>query len=344
MKKKNQLRLAAFISLASFIIPLFLLYSVCWQPNILVREVSKMLYIPHGMRFRELQKTLQKEGYLSSVASFSFLARLMRYDHRIMPGAYQLTSNMNNWQALRLLRTGTQKPVKVVLHNVQNKSELAAKITQHLEMGAPAFEQLLNDSTFVSQYGFCLENVLVMFIPNTYEVYWTIGPKALFDRMYKEYQCFWNQHRINQAKNLKLTPVEVSILASIVQNETFRDEEARMIAGVFINRLNKKIPLQSCVTVRHALGNAAVRRIFYKDTTIDSPYNTYQYKGLPPGPLNVPEVAMLEAVLNLTHHPYLYFSAKEDFSGYHHFTKSFKEHLHHAKRYRKALNQAHVYR
>ncbi len=344
MKKRSLLGITVAASLALLTALSLSLYSVCWHPNILVGKSSKQLYIPHNISFRELRDTLQKGDYLSSKTSFSFLARLMRYDRRIIPGSYQLTPNMSNWQALRLLRTGTQQPVKIVLHHVRDKADLAIKITQNLEISASAFEHLLHDLAFVSQYGFCPENVLTMFIPNTYELYWTISPEALFDRMYKEYQRFWNQYRASQAKCLNLTPVEVSILASIVQDETVRNEEASTIAGIFINRLNKKMPLQSDATIRYVLGKASVRRILYKDVTIDSAYNTYQRRGLPPGPLNVPERAMLDAVLNFTPHNYLYFSAKEDFSGYHYFTKSFEEHLHHARRYRKALNQAHVYR
>ena len=329
---------------ALLMLTILLLYSLFLRPNILVGKPGKQLNIPRGISFRGLIDTLQQEGYVSNVTSFSFLARLMRYDHRVIPGAYQLKPNMSNWQAVRLLRRGTQQPVKIVLHHVCDKAELAAKITHNLEISAAAFKQLLDDPSFVSQYGFHLENVLTMFIPNTYEVYWTISPEGLFARMYKEYQRFWNERRVSQAKRIKLTPVEVSILASIVQGETKKADEAPLVAGVYMNRLRKKIPLQSCPTLLYSLGDPSARRVLHKYKAIDSPYNTYKHKGLPPGPISLPSIAMIDAVLNFTSHSYLYFSAKEDLSGYHYFTQSFKEHLRNARRYQAVLNQGRVYR
>ncbi len=344
MKKRSLLKSAAILGSALLIITILLLYSFLLRPNILVGKPGKQLNISHGTGFRGLIDTLQREGYLSNVNSFSLLARLMRYDHRVIPGAYQLKPNMSNWQALRLLRRGTQQPVKIVLHHVRDKADLAAKITHNLEISAAAFKQLLDDPSFVSQYGFHRDNVLTMFIPNTYKVYWTISPEGLFARMYKEYQCFWNERRVNQAKRVKLTPVEVSILASIVQGETNKAEEAPLIAGVYINRLRKKIPLQADPTLLHSLGDPSAQRVLHKYKAIDSPYNTYKYKGLPPGPISLPSITMIDAVLNYTPHHYLYFSAQEDFSGYHYFTRSFKEHLRNARRYQAVLNQGRVYR
>jgi len=296
------------------------------------------------MDFKALKDTLQQHGCVSNLASFSFLARLMRYDRKIIPGAYQLATNMSNWQAIQMLKTGTQKPVKIALHHVRTKEELAAKITQNIEINAADFKNLLGDSDFVSQYGFNVHNVMTMFIPNTYEVYWTITAERLFARMYKEYQQFWNASRRSQAKSLKLSPIDISILASIVQSETNKIEEAPLIAGVYINRLRKKVALQSCPTLLYALGDPSVRRVLHKYKALDSPYNTYKYRGLPPGPISLPTIAMIDAVLNSTPSYYLYFSAQEDFSGYHYFAKSLKEHLRHAKRYQRALNQARVYR
>ena len=344
MKKRSLVRSAAIVGSALLILALLWVYGLFLRPNILVGKPSKQLNIPHGISFRSLKDTLQQEGYVSNVTSFSLLARLMRYDRRVIPGAYQLATNMSNWEVIRLLITGTQQPVKIVLHHVRDKAELAAKITQNVEISAAAFKTLLDDPAFVSQYGFHRENVLTMFIPNTYEVYWTISPEGLFARMYKEYQRFWNAHRVSQAKRLKLTPVEVSILASIVQSETNKAEEAPLIAGVYVNRLRKKIALQSCPTLLYILGDPSARRVLHQYKAIDSPYNTYKYRGLPPGPIRLPSIAMIDAVLNFTSHNYLYFSAKEDFSGYHYFTQSFEEHLRNAKRYQKALNQARVYR
>ena len=344
MQKRNLVGIAAVAGSALLMIHLLLVYGLFICPNILVEKPGKQLDIPHGMDFKALKNTLQQHGYVSNLASFSRVARLVHYDRKMIPGAYQLETNMSTWKAIQVLKTGAQKPVKIVLHHVRTKEELAAKITQNIEINAADFKKLLDDSAFVSQYGFNLDNVMTMFIPNTYEVYWTITPEALFSRMHKEYQRFWNTSRRSQAKYLKLTPIDIAILASIVQSETNKAEEASLIAGVYINRLRKKIALQSCPTLLYILGDPSARRVLHKYKALDSPYNTYKYQGLPPGPISLPTIAMIDAVLNSTSSDYLYFSAKEDFSGYHHFTRSYKEHLCNARRYQKVLNQARVYR
>ena len=344
MKKRILIRTAVVAGLSLLTITLCLVYELCIHPNILREKPGKQLNIPHGMHFKALKETLRQHGYVSNLASFCFLARIMRYDRRVIPGAYQLSPNMSNWQAIQMLRTGVQQPVKIVLHQVRTKEELVTKITRNVEVNAADFKQLLNDSAFVGQYGFDLDSVMTMFIPNTYEVYWTITPKELFARMYQEYQRFWNATRRKQAKFLKLSPVDVAILASIVQAETNKIEEAPRIAGVYINRLQKNMALQSCPTLLYILGDPSARRVLHKYKAFDSPYNTYRYSGLPPGPISLPTIAMIDAVLNCESSDYFYFSAKEDFSGYHYFAKSLKEHLHNARRYQKALNKARIYR
>jgi UPF0755 protein len=344
MKKASLNHRATMTGSTLLILKLILVYGLAMRPNILVDKPGKQLHIPHGISFSALSDILQHNGYVSNFASFSLLARLMRYDRRVIPGAYQLATNMSNWKAIQVLRTGTQQPVKIVLHHVRTKAELAAKITQNIEINTTDFQELLDDPVFVRQYGFNLDNVMSMFIPNTYEVYWTITPEHLFARMHMEYQQFWNESRRSQAKHLKLTPVEISILASIVQSETNKIEEAPLIAGVYINRLRRKIALQSCPTLLYVLGDLSARRVLHKYKDLDSPYNTYKYRGLPPGPISLPTIAMIDAVLNSVSCDYLYFAAKEDFSGHHYFTRSLKEHLRNAKRYQKALNQARVYR
>lgn len=344
MQGKSLTRLATIVSFVLLIFVFLPLYHLSMRPNILVDKPSRQLHIPHGTSLRQLSHTLQQCQYVSNPYTFFLLARCLRYDRKILPGAYQLTTNMSNWEALQLLRTGKQQPVKIILHRACNKAMLAANITRSLAMSAADFAALLDDTTFLDQYGFHSENVLTMFIPNTYEVYWTVRPKALFERMYIEYKRFWNSDRRKQAKILQLTPVEVSILASMVQGETNKLEEAPIIAGVYLNRLRRNMALQSCPTLLYALGNLSKKRVLHQDKQFDSPYNTYKYRGLPPGPIQLPTIAMIDAVLNHTHSPYLYFSAKEDLSGYHYFSKSLDEHIRHAGRYHKALNKARIYR
>jgi UPF0755 protein len=342
MSKKN--RVVAIVGLTLLLFKWAVIYALFLRPNILVHKPSQQLNIPHGISFAELKRTLHQQGHLSHPASFSLVARLLRYDRQIIPGAYQLKGNMGNWEAIRMLRRGAQQPVHITFSHIKTKEALAEKLTQNIEICAADFLSLLNDAAFVGQYGFSIENVMSLFIPNTYQVYWTITPKELFARMHQEYLRFWTTSRRSQAKRTQLTPIQVSILASIVQSETNKITEAPRIAGVYINRLRKKIALQSCPTLLYALGDPSARRVLHKHKALNSPYNTYKYSGLPPGPICLPSVGMIDAVLNYEPSGYYFFSAKEDFSGYHYFTKSLKEHLKNAKRYQKALNQARVYR
>lgn len=342
-KKKN---FAIFIVACTVLLTTlsFYTYQIIRSPNILVDKPSKLLMIPHGTRFKALQDSLYKGAFVEDIVAFSFLARLMKYDQNIIPGCYKLKTNMNNWEAIQLLKSGHQTPVNITFNNARTNEELARKITNKIEASAHDIEVLLNDSAFVSQYGFNLETIRAMFIPNTYEVYWTITPQGLVERMYQEYQRFWNRQRLRKAKALDLTPIEVSILASIVQEETTKMDEAPTIAGVYMNRLRKGMRLQADPTLKYAMGDFLIRRILKKHQEIDSPYNTYKYEGLPPGPIKVPSIAAIDAVLNLEEHDYLYFSAKEDFSGYHRFATTLQAHMRNAKRYQQALNKARVYR
>lgn len=319
-------------------------YYLAKRPNILVGQGQQSVCIPPGMSFQELQHKLHQEGYLGNGVSFRLLAHLMRYDRQVGPGFYTLRPNMNNWQALSLLRSRAQSPVKITLHNLRTQTDLAKKITKSLWIAAEDFQQLLGDVAFLAPYGFHPDNVLAMFIPNTYEVYWTTTPQALFHRMYVEYTKFWNKERLALARQLRLSPIEVTILASLVQQETNKLSEAPIIAGVYINRLKRGMRLQSCPTLIHVVGDPTVTRVLNKHQQIDSPYNTYLYTGLPPGPIAVPSIAMIDAVLHYQKHNYLYFSAKADFSGYHHFSTHFREHNRKGRHYRDALNKAGIYR
>ena len=319
-------------------------YSIFILPNVLVGQTAQWLIIPHDADFQSLQRQLQRKQYLYSTTSFCWAAYLLKYDRKVRPGAYRLRPNMSNWSMVRMLRAGMQQPIKMVLNNIKDKAGLAQKIAENTSIQAADFEALLHNPAFLQRYGFDTDNALAMFIPNTYEVYWTVTPQKLFARMYEEYQRFWTPARRDLAQKIGLTPIQVSILASIVQCELVKAEEAPLIAGVFINRIKKRMRLQSCVTVQHVLGNDSIKRVLRADTWIKSAYNTYRNFGLPPGPIVLPQIATIDAVLHYTRHHYLYFSAKEDFSGAHYFTRSFEEHKNNAQRYRRALNKAQIYR
>lgn len=312
-------------------------FQMVYTPNILVEKDKRLFVVNDSMSFKDVQRKLHEGQYINDLISFSFLARITGYDKEIKPGRYTLASNMTNLQALKLLRTGQQEPVKVTFNNVRLISDLSEKITQNLSMKPEEFETALLKFTRNNAYGFNIDNVMAMFIPNTYEVYYNISPESLIERMHQEYEKFWNPSRRAKAQEVGYTPLEVSTLASIVQAESIKEEEAPVIAGLYLNRLKKGIALQADPTLVFAVGDFSLKRVLNEHKEIDSPYNTYKYTGLPPGPINMPEINSIDAVLNYKVSNYYYMCAREDFSGYHNFTNSYSEHLRNAARYQQAL-------
>lgn len=312
-------------------------YQMVFTPNILVGKDDQVLVIPEGATFKELQDELHKGHIVQDLVSFSFLAKIMGYDKQIKPGRYILKSGMTNREVLNMLRGGNQVPVRVSINNVRLTADLAEKVTRNLSITPDEFSAALIAFTMNNTYGFNKDNVLAMFIPNTYEMYFNTPADKVIERFYYEYQQFWNEERTTRAKSLGLTPVEVSILASIVQAESIKKDEAPIIAGLYLNRLKQGIALQADPTLVFAVGDFTLKRVLNEHKEVDSPYNTYMYAGLPPGPINMPEIATIDAVLNYTRHDYIYMCAREDFSGNHNFTASYNEHLRNAQRYQRAL-------
>lgn len=317
----------------------FYAWQISFTPNILVAKQPRPLIIPRGATFKDVQDILHKGDYTQDLISFSFLAKLMDYDENVKPGRYLLKPNLSNIQAIRLLRAGIQEPVNVTFNNVRLTPDLSEKITRNLNMTPAEFEAALIKFTMSNREGFNKDNILCMFIPNTYEVYFNVSPDDLIARMHSEYEKFWNAERRQKAEAIGLTPIEVSILASIVQAESVKKDEAPIIAGLYINRLRKDIPLQADPTLVFAVGDFTLKRVLNEHKEIDSPYNTYRNRGLPPGPVNMPEVFALDAVLNHTASDFLYMCAKEDFSGRHNFTHSYRQHVINAQKYQRALSR-----
>lgn len=344
MKKRK--RFVLFMVIFSVLLTSFsfYFYQLFYGVNILPEEQPRMVLIDRDDTFDSLRNYLYEEQIIEDALSFSFVAKVLKYPDLIKPGMYLLEPGMTNLEAVRKLRSGDQIPVDVTFNNVRFKTDLSEKITTGTGVQPQEFEALLNNDNFLSKYDFNSDNVMAMFIPNTYEVYWTISAEALFERMNKEYVNFWNENRTRQAESLGLTPVQVSTLASIVQDESIIAEEKPVIAGLYINRLNKNMLLQADPTVKYALGDFAIQRILTADTRIDSPYNTYRYRGLPPGPINLPSISSLNAVLNYENHSYIYMCAKEDFSGYHRFAETLVEHNRNARLFQQALNNRKIYR
>lgn len=337
---KGKGKLIVFLMLSVLLISFtYYGYQICYTSNILVGKENTVIVIPAGADFKKVQEILHEGNYVQDLISFSFLAKLMDYDKGVKSGRYTLEANMTNIEAIRYLRLGLQEPVNVTFNNVRLIPELSEKITKNLEITPEQFEAALIDFAMNNTYGFNKDNVLCMFIPNTYEIYYNASAKQLINKMHEEYEKFWNAERLDKAGALKLTPIEISILASVVQAETVKRDEAPIIAGLYINRLKQGIPLQADPTLKFAVGDFTLKRVLNVHKEVVSPYNTYKNAGLPPGPINLPEIQSLNATLDYFKSDYIYMCAKEDFSGRHNFTASHTEHMKNAQRYQAALTR-----
>jgi UPF0755 protein len=322
----------------------FYFYQVFFSANTLVEsDQPYLLKIPSNSVYKNVVDQLYEEKVINDAVSFGFVAKILGYQEAVKPGLYTIEPKMSNLQLVRMLRSGQQTPVRVTFNTIRTKEDLAEKISANLEVSKEQFLELLKDSVYIRKYGFEEETVMSLFIPNTYEFWWDTSAEELFERMHKEYQIFWTDARKQKAQDLGLSQQEVSTLASIVQAESQKSDERPKIAGVYLNRLRIGMPLQADPTLVFAAGDFSIKRLTAKQMAIDSPYNTYKYAGLPPGPINLPDINSLDAVLNFEKHSYLYFCAKEDFSGYHSFAVGYDEHLNNARRYQRALNAANIY-
>ena len=338
MKEVPKKKLIIFLVGSTLLITFtFYAYQIFFTPNILVDRDDQLFVIKSGATFRQVQEDLGRGRFVNDMVSFSFLARLYDYDKSIKPGRYHLSRNMTNLQAIQLLRAGIQEPVNITFSYLRLIGELGERITKNLSITPDQFYSALNEFIATNDEGFNQDNILCMFIPNTYEVYYNITPDELVQRMNREYHIFWNAERNGKAKSIGLSPIEVSILASIVQAETVKQDEAPKIAGLYLNRLKRDIALQADPTLVYAVGDFSLKRVLNEHKQVDSPYNTYKHTGLTPGPINMPQISSIDAVLNAEYHNYIYMCAKEDFSGYHNFTATLNEHLINARNYQRAL-------
>jgi UPF0755 protein len=339
MAEVSKVKLAVYLVSSVLLITfVFYGYQIVYTPNILVDRDDQTFIVKNGYSFRQVQDDLSKGKFVNDFVSFSFLARLMNYDMEIKPGRYMLRRNMTNIEAIRVLRAGIQEPVNITFTHVRLLRELGEKITKNTGVSPEDFYTALEEFVVTNKEGFTKETILCMFLPNTYEVYFNVSPAALVERMHAEYKKFWNAERLEKATMIGLTPVEVSILASIVQAETVKQDEAPIIAGLYINRLKKDMALQADPTLVFAVGDFTLKRVLNEHKEVDSPYNTYEHTGLPPGPINMPRIAIIDAVLDYTDHKYIYMCAKEDFSGNHNFAVTLTEHSRNARKYQTALS------
>lgn len=316
------------------------LYRTVLSANVKTGEEKEtVIYIPTGSDFNAVMDTLNSQGLLVRESSFRWVANRKKYPENIKPGRYVVCDRMSNNNLVNMLRGGWQSPVNVTFNYMRNVDMLAGKIGKQIEADSASIAKLLHDKDYVGKLGFNERTLPAMFLPDTYEFYWNTDAESFISRMLQEYNKFWNEDRKKAAKDKGLSPVEVSILASIVDKETNKTDEMPRIAGVYINRLHSNWLLQADPTLIFAIGDFSIKRVLNVHKEIESPYNTYKYIGLPPGPICIPSVAAVKAVLNAENHNYFYFCAKEDFSGYHNFAKTLTEHNHNALKYQSALNQ-----
>jgi UPF0755 protein len=308
-------------------------------------NVSKKtgIYIPSNPALEEVVDLLLSAKIIRNPSKFLKHINLSEYSS-VKGGYYVVQKNMTYRKLIKMLCLGQQTPVNMVISGaVRTKYRLAGILSKQIEADSVSLLNTLNDSLFLKELNFTPDNSILLFMPNTYNIYWNRGVKQLFKDMKKEFDKYWTSNRCDKLKLLGLSKVEAMILASIVMEESSKYDELPSIAGVYINRLRKQIPLQADPTVKYAVNDFSLRRILTIHTKFDSPYNTYMYKGLPPGPICIPEQRAIDAVLNYEKHDYLYFCAKEDFSGYHVFAKTLQQHNQNANAYRNALNRKRIF-
>jgi len=303
---------------------------------------SCYFYIHTGSGFNAVKDSLVKKGFLTDPENFEWLARRKQYIQRVRPGRYRLVNRMHNNSLVNLLRSGKQEPVRIILQNIRTRNELAGKFGRHLEVDSTRLMALFKDPAYLSQFDISPPALFVLFLPDTYEFFWNTSGDQLFRRMYQEYKRFWTQRRRELADSLHLSLGEVVTMASIVEKESNKKEEKPAIAGVYLNRLKKNIPLQADPTIIFAWNDYSIRRVMKIHTEIKSLYNTYSNTGLPPGPICLPSKNSIDAVLHAMNHSYYYFCAREDLSGYHNFATDLEAHNRNARRYQRALNQLNI--
>lgn len=307
-----------------------------------VTNDTTLVYIRTGQEYPDFLDSLGKTGLINPYSHFRRAAKTYKLGDSFKPGRYRLNNGMTAVEAVKHLRAGKREPVKFSFHYLRTVESLAGKMGAKLEGDSASLVALLRNETFTrEELGLSVVHAPVLFIPNTYEMHWNTSAKEFCLRMKKEYDTFWNEERKNKAKTIGLTPVEVSILASLVQAEQSRiSDEWPVIAGLYLNRLKKGMLLQSDPTVVFAHGDFTLKRVLLRHLEIDSPYNTYKYTGLPPGPINIPEPGVIDAVLNAQKNNYIFMCAKEDLSGRHNFALTLAEHNRNAAAYQRALNRA----
>ncbi len=339
MTRKFWRRLALVVCL-SFVTLVLLAGCVLITTRIGCVRTPAYIYVKHGTSYQALLDSLTTDRKIRYKAGFDYYAKYLGLDTCVRAGRYELSEGMSYVEVARMFKLGLQTPLNITFNNARDQYLLAQKLAPQIEPDSAAIVAAFNNPELHAKLGVSsAQELFGMIIPNTYEVYWSITPEEFLSRMKQEYDQFWTPERVAKAEALHMTRSQVVTLASIVYEETAKVDEMPTVAGVYVNRLRIGMPLQADPTVKYAIGDYTIRRITHKMLRVDSPYNTYRHAGLPPTPICMPSIAAIDAVLNYRHHNYLYFCAKEDFSGYHNFAVSYKEHRANAKKYATALDQ-----
>ena len=319
-------------------------YNTLFKSNVKVNGDAYYLYVPTGASLKTLQDSLRSAKAIIDEDCLLRAVELTDFEQP-KPGRYKLTSGMSNRTLLRMLKTGNQSPVRLTLSgNIRTNDKLASIVSRYIEPDSTQLLSYFNNNDNLEEYGVNASTLLGICILNTYEFYWNTTPEEFVARMYKECDRFWNEERENKRKQTPWSRLEVMTIASIVAEETVKTDEMPRVAGVYINRLKKGWKLEADPTLKYAVSDFTIRRVLNKHKEVDSPYNTYKYEGLPPGPICIPSTAAIDAVLNAEQHDYMFFCAKADFSGYHAFAKTLTQHNRNAAEYQKALNKMNIYR
>ena len=343
--KKISLKAKLLLALGAFLIVILTGIGISYYLNYFKPNVNgniEYLYINSGSDFNDVYLSIKSDAIVNDTVAFYNAAQNMEYVGKVKAGRYRLTKGMSNRAFINMLKAGNQEPVKVSFQNVRLKHTLAGMVSKKIETDSASISTLLDSTEFVKKYGFTTDNVYTMFIPNSYEIYWNTDAEKFFNRMHEEYTKFWNADRKSKASSINLSPIDVSILASIVDGEALNDKEMPRIAGLYMNRLLKGIRLEADPTVIFAVNDFTIRRVLNKHLRINSPYNTYLNSGLPPGPISMPSIHAIDAVLSYEKHDYIYMCAKEDFSGYHNYASTLSQHLINAKKFQQALNERNI--
>jgi len=347
MKHKKKTKTSGLLLWITGVLLLLIIAAGVYAYSVIFRSIdigeTIYIYIDKEKSYKDVVNQLKEKEVLPSEKIFHLLAERMNYPDKVKTGRYAIEDGMTMPDVIRQLRSGNQTPVRLTFNNVRTRENVAGRISEQLMLDSLTLLNALNDTSLVEELGFNEHTFISMFIPNTYEVYWDTGTENLLKRLKKEHERFWNEDRRKKAEKIGLTPLQVSVLASIVEEEATYADEYPVVAGLYLNRLKKGMRLEADPTVKFAVGDFTLRRILFTHLEVESPYNTYKNTGLPPGPIRVASIRAIDGTLSPAEHKYLFMCARDDLSGRHNFAVTHAEHARNARAYQRALNARGIY-